>query len=793
MSHPRPSRLSGLPVVSLSVTLLLLLPLATLQGCAITEEARVPDDYAAGAQAASQAETARAALPAYRRQGADLERQGRLTEAAAAYNNAVSSALALGRLQDALEAGQRAVATAERAQQPRHLAIALKGLGWTYLMLGALDKAVPVFERGALTAKQRLDFQIEAACYDGLGAISRRQGDGDRSLEYSRKAVELLGASLQIAQVDFRGPQRAQRLRHLEWNYAERLAGLGWSHFALGQWDGAQAAFEQALAIGERIGSPKATAQAHQGLGAVAARQRNGPTAVRHLEEAIRIFPRPAMLARSHGILGRVYRAMGKLPEAEAALRKAVAGIEDLRSLLQSEELRESFFEDKAETYELLVLTLLDLGKTAEAFDVGERARARAFLDLLGNRVLLSRGRHEPLLAEERALRERISVLKTLPEDSPALRQELELAREAYQLFLRRVRQADTEQASLMTVEPLRLSQVQALLPDGALLLEYFVTEQGPSILWAVTRQTVAVTRLPIGRQEMAERVQAFRELIASRDRREETARAARALYDALVRPGLRGSPPTELVIVPHGPLHYLPFQALMPASGRYLLQESPLYYYTSASLMQFTRAKRQAGPPTVFAMGNPDVQDRTLSLPYAAREARGIAALFPGAELALGTAATKAASREALRRHSVLHFATHAEFDAADPLGTSLLLASTNEAESRLEVQEIFGLELHASLVVLSACETALGKLTRGDELTGLTRAFIYAGTPSVITTLWQVNDRSAFELMREFYRQLRAGRNKAEALRLAQLAILGLHPDPYHWAAYALTGEPR
>jgi CHAT domain-containing protein len=790
---PRLSRLPRLSCVPRTIGLVLFLPWVILQGCAATDGAHAPDDSTAGAQAASGLETARAALTAYRGQGADLERQGRFADAAAAYNNAVGSALALGRFQDALEAGGRAVAAAERAEQPRHLAIALKGLGWTHVMLGALDKAVPVFERGALTAKRRLDFQLEAVCYDGLGAISRRRGDGDKSLEYSKKAVEVLRAGLQIANIDWRGPLRVQRLRNLERNYAERLVGLGWSHLSLGQWDAARAAFEQALAIGERIGAPKPTAQAHQGLGAVAARQRNGPAAVRHLEEAIRIFPRPGMLAHSHGLLGRVYRAMGKLPEAEGALRKAVAGIEDLRSLLQSEELRESFFEDKSDTYELLVLTLLELGKTAEAFDVGERARARAFLDLLGNRVLLSRGRHESLLAEERALRERISLLKALPEESPTLRQELELAREAYQLFLRRVRQADTEQASLMTVEPLRLAQVQALLPEGALLLEYFVTGQGRTILWAVTREAVSVASLPIDRQQLTDRVQAFRELIASRERSGETARTARTLFDALVRPGLRGAAPTELVIVPHGPLHYLPFQALMPAPGRYLLQGAPLYYYTSASLMQFTRAKLQTGPPTVFAMGNPDLQDRTLSLPYAAREARGIVALFPDAQLALGASATKTASREALRSHSVLHFATHAEFDAADPLGTSLLLASTHETESRLEVQEIFGLELHASLVVLSACETALGKLTRGDELTGLTRAFIYAGTPSVITTLWQVNDRSAFELMREFYRQLRAGRNKAEALRLAQLAVLRLHPEPYHWAAYALTGEPR
>ncbi|HYL81516.1 MAG TPA: CHAT domain-containing protein, partial [Candidatus Acidoferrum sp.] len=223
------------------------------------------------------------------------------------------------------------------------------------------------------------------------------------------------------------------------------------------------------------------------------------------------------------------------------------------------------------------------------------------------------------------------------------------------------------------------------------------------------------------------------------------------------------------------------------------LLQETMLHYYSSASLMQFTRAKEQAGAPTLFALGNPAFQDPTLSLRYAQREAQGIASLFPESALVTGKAATKATSREEIRRHSVLHFATHAEFDEADPLGSSLLLASTGGEESRLEVQEIFGLDLHASLVVLSACETALGKLTRGDELTGLTRAFIYAGAPSVITTLWQVNDRASYELMREFYRILKTGEEKAEALRHAQLAIMDKYPRPYYWAAYQLTGEAR
>lgn len=783
-------RTTGTSGISLSV-----LCLFSLLGCATTADQRFPVDYLAGQRAAHQPDTARAALPAYLRMGADLERRGQVADAAVAYSNAVVSAWTLGRLQDGLDAAQKAVQMAERSGNPLHQGVALSLLGATDLQLGALEKSIPLFEQGALAARKAANPSVEAANYRGLSTVYRRLGNPAKALEYSKKAVELLANAIQIKTVDWAraGSMGQSWLANLDRGYGDALGVLGWNHAALRQWVPANEAFQKALEVGQRNRLSYLIANAHQGLGTVAARQRDFQTAVTHLEETLRVGPRTIVAAATQGTLGRVYRGMGKLPEAETALRQAITGIEDLRSLLQSEELRESFFEDKVGTYEDLILCLLDRGKGPEAFDISERARARAFLDLLGNRVTLSRGRSQSLLAEEQALRQRISALKGMPEDSPALRRELELAREAYQAFLQRVRQTDREQASLMTVEPLSLPQVQALLPAGAVLLEYFVTGQGKTILWTVDRERVAVATLPLGRQRVTQRVQAFRELIASRERQADMQEMARALFNEFVRPGLRGRVPTELLIVPHDALHYLPFQALMPAAGRYVLQETMLHYYSSASLMQFTRAKEQAGAPTLFALGNPDFQDPTLSLRYARREAQGIASLFPDSALVTGKAATKATSREEIRRHTVLHFATHAEFDEADPLGSSLLLASTDGEESRLEVQEIFGLDLHASLVVLSACETALGKLTRGDELTGLTRAFIYAGAPSVITTLWQVNDRASYELMREFYRNLKAGREKAEALRQAQLAIMDKYPRPYYWAAYQLTGEAR
>jgi CHAT domain-containing protein len=239
--------------------------------------------------------------------------------------------------------------------------------------------------------------------------------------------------------------------------------------------------------------------------------------------------------------------------------------------------------------------------------------------------------------------------------------------------------------------------------------------------------------------------------------------------------------------------LHYIPFHALMLSPDRYLIQEAPISYLSSASLMQFTRQKTGTGTLAPLALGNPDLHDPSLDLRYAEREVHAVADLLPGALVFTRQHATKTKGRELAPQRTILHFATHAELDEEDPLGSALLLAPTASNDGRLDVQEIFGLELHASLVVLSACETSLGKRNPGDEIISLTRAFIYAGTPSVITTLWKVNDRASYELIQAFYRQLQNGRSKAEALRQAQLTTLQKYPHPYYWAAYQLTGEPQ
>ena len=153
---------------------------------------------------------------------------------------------------------------------------------------------------------------------------------------------------------------------------------------------------------------------------------------------------------------------------------------------------------------------------------------------------------------------------------------------------------------------------------------------------------------------------------------------------------------------------------------------------------------------------------------------------------------ATEAQAKKLLPTVGIIHFATHGDLNESDPLSSAVLLVPGEGEDGRLEVREVFGLDLHAKLVVLSACETGLGKLSRGDEVVGLQRAFLYAGTPAVVTTLWKVDDKATFELVRSFYSRLDST-GPVEALRQAQVETMRAFPHPYAWAAFGLSGLPR
>ena len=323
-----------------------------------------------------------------------------------------------------------------------------------------------------------------------------------------------------------------------------------------------------------------------------------------------------------------------------------------------------------------------------------------------------------------------------------------------------------------MSIEPLALKQVQELLDPGQTLLEYFVTDK-ELFIWVVEKDKLGFQRVALSKTELAKAVKNLRENIANLGDPGQLREVSTALYQQLIQPVLSQTTGKELIVVPHDVLHYLPFQALQSPDGRYLIEKYPIVFLSSASLLQFTKEKRRAMGEKVLAFGNPDLGDPKMSLQFAEVEAKEIRSLYPQSTLLLNKEATEEKAKTLSPQNDIIHFATHAELNEDDPLSSAVLLTKSDKEDGRLEVREIFGMDLKANLVVLNACETGLGKLSSGDELVGLTRAFIYGGTPSVVASLWNVEDSSTAALMASFYKNLKT-MSKVEALRQAQLNLI-------------------
>lgn len=517
----------------------------------------------------------------------------------------------------------------------------------------------------------------------------------------------------------------------------------------------------------------------YRSMGEIYFRQKRFPNALENLNRALTLAESQGneRLIRSASTrIGDLLRVTGQPAEAIGFYHKAIQQVESARALLQAEDYRQSYFEGGLGAYVSMIETLLVAGKQEEAFNFSERARSRTFLDILGSKVRLSRVKGD-LQEEEEVLKARVNASVAAELEDTATAGEVPSAdlrklEEEYDAFVTKAKRDHKELASLMSVEPSKLKDVQALLEPEQTVIQYFVTPE-KVFVWVVSKNRLNALTVTISQKDLAQKVEVLRKSIAEIKPVGEYQSLARNVYELLIRPALPHVQGRELIVVPHGVLHYLPFQALYSSQGRYLVEDYSVSYLSSASLMQFTKAKRRQMGEKVLAVGNPNLGGARVQLPLAELEAKEIRTLYPQAVLLVKEEATEERVKSLSAESNILHFATHAELHAEDPLSSAILLAKNGKEDGRLEIREIFGMDLKANLVVLSACETGLGKLSTGDELVGLTRAFIYAGTPSVMASLWKVEDSSTAALMASFYRNLRT-MTKVEALRQAQLELI-------------------
>jgi CHAT domain-containing protein len=527
---------------------------------------------------------------------------------------------------------------------------------------------------------------------------------------------------------------------------------------------------------------------------------------------------------------------LGQPEEALAKLREAMVSLERARVILvPTEAARAQFGAKHSHIFADTISILLDEKKMDEALAISEAYHARAFLDLLvESRANLRQVLPKELLDREETISKKISATqRELWQEGISKEREQELKKtlagqeNSLEQFQLEVRRANPRYASLKHLEPLSTQRIQRELLDAQTgLVEYFVGED-KSFAWLVTKDKVSFAALP-GAKDLNRLVGDYRRLIADKSSPATFEAQGHQLYHVLIQP-FEGnlSSLRRLIIVPDGPLTSLPFETLA-ADGKsqtgYLIERFAMGYEPSASaLAAIKTANSQTESRGLVAFGDPaysegDTQNERSAasaatraayyfeggldlrrLPYTRTEVNAIGALFNSADrkVFLGLDANESKVKtEALDKYRYVHFAAHGIVDEENPVRSGVILAlqSNDKEDGVLQMTEIMRLKLNSDLVTLSACRTGLGKVVGGEGVLGLTRAFLYAGSRSVLASLWNVNDTATAELMKSFYTNLKKGEPKDEALRQAKLTLLKgkqtTWRHPYYWAPFVLVG---
>ncbi|ALL66879.1 hypothetical protein K788_0003110 [Paraburkholderia caribensis MBA4] len=668
-----------------------------------------------GFRQASERERDAETLQSLTSEGRLLLSRDRVTLPAYDYCSMAVSAAERGDFRDSIEAAARALVMAQRTDNADLVALSKRDLAIAYSYAGDLDDAGK-YAQEALASTPKAPEQVFAPASKVLGDIALRRGHPQDAIDAYKRALETA----------------SPRYRPLV------LLSITNAQIAAGDTAGARKTFNAA--------SPAPSADLAPEYRRI---EGNLLLAEGKPEDALLAFT--TLLSESGGSdanydrlwahegIGRADLALGQRARAREAYLQAVDDSEKIRARFRSEEFKTGLFGDTQSVFEMAITLTVEVGDYASAWNLSERSRARALLDVVRNRV-------------DAGVNDR-----QLNGDVPGL----DVVR-------------------------------NALKPNEA-LVEFHNLEKS-IIVWVIRNEGLKGYTLPIARADMDAAVTDFRNAIVRR--RPTAITYGDKLYALLIAPlGLRAD--DRLIIVPHGALHYLPFQALHGPDG-FLIQRHAIALEPSASVAVQLASRELKVASNLVAFGNPTIAP-AYALPGAEAEVRGIAPLFARQEVFLQSSATRVSFRENAPTGRVLHVATHAEADTIDPLHSRILLApATQPADGpdSLLAKDIYNLKLNnVSLVTLSACETGLGRIARGDEILGFTRAFFYAGATSLIVSMWPVADESSALTMRTFYAQLADGHEAIDAMRTAQLAVMqnSRFAHPFFWAPFDLMGGWR
>jgi CHAT domain-containing protein/Tfp pilus assembly protein PilF len=741
----------------------------------------------------------------------------------------------LGEIGQALAAYTPALALFRQSSDRLSEAAVLRNRGVVYYELGDFPRALADLEQALAIRREAGDRKGEVLAGINIGQTHWRLGEIGPALDLARRSAAVASAAgdrkgemlarLLVARVDIAVGEPAAAL-------SELTAALDLVHLLKDRFD--EAAIRQLE--GEAHLALQQPEEAAEALGQAV-----------DLARAVR---NPAWLIEALTALARAERRLDRPAEARSRVEEALRLIETSRTTETDPDLRASFLAAQRSAFELAIDLLMELdrrqpgrGFAEDAFAVSERARARSLLDLLQEaRADVREGVDPQLRDRERGLLVRLNAKAGRQADllsRPVTEERWRTADAEIRSVLDELSQVEAEirkssprYAALTQPHLATSAEIRGLLDGESLLLEYSLGEER-SFLWAVGQGSVTGFELPPrARIEAAARALYDRLAVLSTGDR-ELERAAASLSRMVLGPVAGRLGKRRLIVVADGELQYIPF-GVLPAGGgpAPLLARHEVVNVPSASTVALERqlGRRAPAPGTVAVLADPvfDPEDPRvaprggkppsagrrglrsaapapaapfLRLPWTRREAEAIAAVAPAGRslVALDFRASRATAQSPeLSGYRIVHFATHGIIDSRTPALSGLMLSRVGERGQPLEgflgLRDIYNLQLGADLVVLSGCETALGKEVRGEGLVGLTQGFLYSGARQVVASLWRIEDQATAELMSRFYRGLLVeGRPPATALRLAQLAIRAdkRWRSPYYWSGFVLQGD--
>ncbi len=705
-----------------------------------------------------------------------------------------------GRYTEALKSYSRARNLLETLHLPQEVAQCDRETADVYLELNLVPEARETFERVIPTFAQ-LKMTGEAARSEmglsvALAAMSRHE--------------EAMGA-LARAESGFRqegnriGVARA-RLQRAEWWRRESRPGTlrGGDHS--GETDLQEREAQAALRTFRKQGVKMGALQARLHLAEI--RVDRGESPVRALRRLSRESEAGALISlqwRIETALARAYMNANRRGLALKYYRSAVEAVERVRLLLYGDDFRVAFLHDKMRLYEELLALLLEQGTPRaiqEGFQLVERSKSRTLLERLASTTSSPEApdsQRETLLERLEELRSQLNwdYVRLEQADGDTVRlshaeaipsADLHQLESAYLQAHRELQILGGGNDLPENSDSIRIKDVQKLMEEDEQIVE-FVTIRDEVLAFIVSRNQFQVFRCLASQaevEEMAYRLRyqwnkfgpftledSYNERIAT-----TTDSLLRTLYEMLLEPLEADLTAPRLTIIPHGPLHSIPFHALRSEEG-YALDRWEFAYAPSAAIWHFCRLRPEpvAEHSLVFGFSDPDIA-------HVQKEVAALRGLLSDVEIFENEAALlQTVPTEGNYRY--LHFATHAVFRKDNPLFSGLKMA-----DGWLIAHDLYPRRLKCSLATLSACRTGMSAVVPGDELLGLVRGFLSAGARAVMVSLWAAHDEATALLMGECYSRMTRGTTRAAALREAQQIVREQFPHPYYWAAFALVG---